>query len=318
MMPHPSQSARPLVPRSPFDLSDRTAYAAWRAWKLDGYPRRTEDLVVPVADPEQPSRAEIAALMAVLVKTNMALYVTAPETGRDAVRTFAKVFGLVRLDHNLGADDDGLTAIRVVADGSRTRYIPYTDRPISWHTDGYYNTPEREIRGMVLHCARASADGGENALMDPEIAYILLRDADPAFVDALNHPQAMTIPANEDANGDVRAEQAGPVFSVGPWGELHMRYTARTRNIVWRDDAATRAAVQFLNETLAAGGPYIFRHRMAPGEGLLCNNVLHNRTAFQDGEGDGGRLLYRGRYLDRIAATGLGDVWPNSQTGEKI
>lgn len=316
MIPHPSQSASPYAPRGPFDLADRTAYGAWRAWKLDGYPATTEDLVVRVADPMRPSHAEVTALMAVLAKTNMALYVTDPAAGRDAVRTFAKAFGLVRLDHNLGADDDGLTAIRVVADGARTRYIPYTDRQISWHTDGYYNPPEREIRGMVLHCARASADGGENALMDPEIAYILMRDADPAFVAALAHPQAMTIPANDDAGGEVRAAQTGPVFSVGPWGELHMRYSARARNIQWRDDAATQDAVRFLNETLAADGPYVFHHRMAPGEGLLCNNVLHNRTAFTDGGGEGGRLLYRGRYLDRIAATGLDAVWPHSRTGE--
>jgi len=33
--------------------------------------------------------------------------------------------------------------------------------------------------------------------------------------------------------------------------------------------------------------------------GLLCNNVLHDRSAFSDGP-DQPRLLYRARYLDRI------------------
>lgn len=316
MTSSPPLSAAALPAHGPFALADPSAYADWRAWKLDGYPARAADLVVPVADPARPGADEVAALHARLAKTNMAVYATDPAAGRGAVRALAAAFGLTRLDHNLGADDDGLTAIQVVADGTRTRYIPYTDRPISWHTDGYYNPPERQIRGMVLHCARASAAGGENALMDPEVAYILLRDADPAFVRALGHPHAMTIPANDDAGGEIRAAQTGPVFSIGPWGELHMRYTARARNIVWRDDAATRDAVAFLSDTLAADGPYIFHHRLAPGEGLICNNVLHNRTAFHDGDGDQGRLLYRGRYLDRIAATGPGDVWPPMPTGE--
>jgi alpha-ketoglutarate-dependent taurine dioxygenase len=310
-----TDSARP----SPFDLADAPTYARWRAWKLADYPDSAEALRVAVADPAAPSPAETAALMRVLAKTNMAVYAAPPETGRDGVRALGRHFGLERLDHNLGADGDGLTAIRVVAEGSRTRYIPYTDRPISWHTDGYYNEPHQWIRGMVLHCVRPGRTGGENALMDPDVAYIRLRDADPAFIEALQHPEAMTIPANEDANGAVRAEQTGPVFSLNLDGSLHMRYTARTRNIRWRDDPATLDAVAFLNDLLAGDDACIIRYRLSPGEGLLCNNVLHNRTAFSDGEGAGegtstrgGRLIYRGRYLDRIAGTGLYDVWPDA------
>jgi hypothetical protein len=40
------------------------------------------------------------------------------------------------------------------------------------------------------------------------------------------------------------------------------------------------------------------------GEGLLCNNVLHNRTAFKDSDDPTQtRLLYRGRYFDRVGRT---------------
>lgn len=284
----------------PFSLSDGAAYARWRSAKLDGYPVSAAALTVRVADVATPTAAEREALMAALRKTNMVLYETSADTPRESVRAFGRHFGLERLDSNLGADDDGLTAIRVVPQGSRARYIPYTDKPISWHTDGYYNTPDSWIRGMILHCVRASASGGENALMDPDIAYILLRDANPAFIVALTHGQAMTIPPNEDANGEVRPEQTGPVFSLNPDASLHMRYTARSRNIRWRDEAT--AAVAALSEILASDSPYIFRHRMKPGQGLLSNNVLHNRTAFADGDDDG-RLIYRGRYFDRIEGT---------------
>jgi hypothetical protein len=80
-----------------------------------------------------------------------------------------------------------------------------------------------------------------------------------------------------------------------------MRYTARTRSIVWRADAATQAAVQRLREILDSDSPYVFRLRLAAGQGLVCNNVLHDRSAFTDAPG-AGRLVYRARYLDRIAA----------------
>ena len=48
---------------------------------------------------------------------------------------------------------------------------------------------------MGLHCISPARVGGENALMDPEIAYILLREENPDFIRALMHPQAMEIPA---------------------------------------------------------------------------------------------------------------------------
>jgi hypothetical protein len=60
--------------------------------------------------------------------------------------------------------------------------------------------------------------------------------------------------------------------------------------------------VQFLNRVLDAGSPYVFTLRLAGGQGLVCNNVLHNRAAFTDAPAPGrGRLVYRARYLDRIA-----------------
>ena len=77
-----------------------------------------------------------------------------------------------------------------------------------------------------------------------------------------------------------------------------MRYTARTRSIVWKGDAATQAAVKTLTEILA-DSEYILTARLAPGMGLICNNVLHTRSAFTDSPGHR-RLLYRGRYYDRL------------------
>ena len=80
-----------------------------------------------------------------------------------------------------------------------------------------------------------------------------------------------------------------------------MRYTDRRRNIDWRDDPATTAAVDALREVLAAPDTPVMRLRLEPGWGVLCNNVLHTRTRFIDG--DTPRLLYRARYYERIADT---------------
>ena len=114
----------------------------------------------------------------------------------------------------------------------------------------------------------------------------------------------MTIPANVEDGATIRPEQTGPVFSTDAAdGALHMRYTARTRSIEWRLDDTTRAAVQFLNRALE-DSPYVFALRLAGGQGLVCNNVLHSRGDFTDDATRGlRRLVYRARYLDRIAGT---------------
>ena len=157
----------------------------------------------------------------------------------------------------------------------------------------------------MLHCVSDAMDGGENELMDPEIAYIRLRDENPDFVSALSHPAAMSIPPNEEDGGEIRGEVAGPVFSVDfRDGSLHMRYTARTRSIAWRDDSETHEAVAYLSGMLGAATGDVIRHRLLSGQGLLTNNVLHRRAAFSDADDDGKhRLVYRARYFDRASGT---------------
>jgi len=191
----------------------------------------------------------------------------------------------------------------VTPEKSGRGYIPYSSRRLLWHTDGYYNPPAQRIRAFLLHCVRPAAAGGENRLLDPEIAYLLLRDADSAFIEALQAPDAMTVPANEEDPSRERAAQSGPVFSCEA-DALHMRYTARTRSIQWRADAATQAAVERLREILDSNSRYVFRLRLASGQGLVCNNVLHDRSEFTDPSdaAEAGRLVYRARYSDRISA----------------
>ena len=290
---------------TPFDLKDEVAYQRWREQKLERAPTSVADLIVEVNDPGHLSAHEHAALLEKCQRSNMAIYAGRQHSAdKDIARQVGQQFGLKNLDANWLAGEDGISEIKVSdsSDQSRQAYIPYTNRPIKWHTDGYYNPPERRIRSMLLHCVDSAAEGGENRLMDHELAYIQLRDENPEYVRALCAPDAMTIPERADEDGVARAAQSGPVFSVDENGKLHMRYTARTRSIAWKQDATTLAAVAFLEQLLAADSPHIYTARLESGMGLLCNNVLHDRSGFTDNPASP-RLLYRARYHDRIAGS---------------
>lgn len=290
---------------SQFELQNEVAYQRWREQKLEQAPASIADLVIEVNDPLHFSPSEHAALLALCQRSNMAIYAAKQHSDeKDIARRVGHQFGLESLDANWLAGEDGISAIKVSSpdDLSRQTYIPYTNRPIKWHTDGYYNPPQRRIRGMLLHCVHSAAEGGENRLMDHEQAYIKLRDENPDFIHALSADDAMTIPERTDEDGVARAAQAGPVFSVDENGKLHMRYTARTRSIMWKQDALTLAAVAFLEQVLAADSPHIYTARLESGMGLLCNNVLHDRSGFTDNLASP-RLLYRARYYDRIAGS---------------
>jgi alpha-ketoglutarate-dependent taurine dioxygenase len=284
---------------SPEISAPREGYRAWRDRKIARYPRSAAELIVEVRDPRRLSATERAAILERVARANMAVYASGcgGEPDREIARALGRQFGLGRLDPNFLADDDGISSIRVSDGADRGEFIPYTSRPIRWHTDGYYNPPERGIRAFILHCAHAAAEGGETQLLDHEIAWLLLNDADPAWARALTRPGAMTIPARDSG----RVAQPGPVFSFDSSGKLHMRYTARTVSIEWAQDQDTAAAVRFLAQWLSDDAPFALGVRLQPGMGVICNNVLHTRSAFRD-DPDHPRLLYRARYYDRIRA----------------
>lgn len=290
---------------SPFLFEDEQAYQNWRAQKLAAYPQDASELFVDIADPRALSESEKVLMLDLLNRSNMLIYNSKLGSleDKDIPRKLGEQLGLQHLDPNMLADDDGITSLSVVPGKLKRGYIPYSDRRLLWHTDGYYNKPEQQIRAFILHCVRPAAEGGENGLIDPEMLYIQLRDTNPDYIRALMHPRTMTIPANTESGEITRAAQSGPVFSLDiATNCLHMRYTARTRSIEWRNDPLTKQAVDCLANLLDDENPYVFNHILASGQGLICNNVLHSRTAFSDTHADGGgRLLYRARYYERVS-----------------
>lgn len=292
--------------KSVFALGDDAAYLRWRDVKLANYPRRISEIAVELSSLVAPSPSETRAVIDACARANMCRYRSREPCGdavavRRALGAFARHFGLSRFEDHRSAAADGIVAIEMTEDAGERFYIPYTNRPLGWHTDGYYNYggPGRMIRSMLLHCLRGAGSGGENGMLDHEIAYIRLRDENPDFIAALMHKEAMTVPADEAADGKTREENTGPVFALDPdTGALAMRYTARKRHIRWRQDAATQAAVRAL-EAVLRDDPLILRAKLGPGEGIICNNVLHDRTGFED-DPESGRLLLRIRSFDPI------------------
>ena len=135
-----------------------------------------------------------------------------------------------------------------------------------------------------------------------------MREREPAWINALCAPDAMTIPANLENGRQLRPARTGPVFLVSQrHGSLHMRYTARKRHVEWKNDAAVQEAAAWLEEIMHSDAAPVVRLKLKPGQGLVSNNVLHNRAGFNDAPGRE-RMVYRARYYDRIAGTAPADL----------
>ena len=288
---------------SPFSLNNYDAYAYWRDEKLKSHPNNIGDLLVEVKNPQKLSESEYEKCCDLIKTANMAIYVgnNIIDANPEIPKAVAKQFGLENINKNWLADDNGLTSLTVATDGTeRKNYIPYTNKAINWHTDGYYNPLDKQIYALNLHIVQKAQSGGENQLMDYEIAYIFLREENPDYIQAMMKMDAMTIPAGTDMFGNPRPDSIGSVFSITNEGFLHMRYTARKRNITWADDEILTQALAYLTKIMNDGkSDFIFKGLLESGMGLISNNILHDRAAFTDSQTHK-RYYYRARYFERI------------------
>ncbi|MBT8071830.1 MAG: TauD/TfdA family dioxygenase, partial [Gammaproteobacteria bacterium] len=133
-------------------LREQARYLEWKEARLNNYPRAVEELVVEIDGLSSSSATDRAAINAICTRSNMAIYRCRDKSvDRQLVREFASRFGLNRLDHHLCANPDGVSELSVAADGVRSDYVPYSNRGLSWHTDGYYNDKPRQINAVLLH-----------------------------------------------------------------------------------------------------------------------------------------------------------------------
>ncbi len=284
---------------SPFYLCADAAYLRWRENKLKYRKPVLDDLLVTINDPYRLSDHEKAAIIERCTHYNMVVYQLSDAANQEKklVHALGQQLGMHSLDANLRSDEDSVSSLQV-REQAGNQYIPYTNKALSWHTDGYYNHLDKQIFGIIMHCVQPAVEGGMNALFDPDDMYIRLRDENHAYIEALMHPEAMTIPDNIEDGKVIRKAQTGPVFMLRPDGRLHMRFSARKRNIIWRDSRDTLAAVEKINQLLADEA-IVFNVALRAGQGIICNNVLHNRGSFSDSD-EQKRLIYRARYYDAV------------------
>ena len=159
---------RAIEAHSPFHYHNTKAYQQWKKQKLSDYPHSIEQLVVPLKDPMALSSNEVEQLRYWLARANMVIYAMDAEKAEDksVPEAIGQQLGIHSLDKNECADHDGFTSLQVVDAGLHTLYIPYSNKGINWHTDGYYNRLSEQIFSMLLHCVRPAQSGGENRLMD--------------------------------------------------------------------------------------------------------------------------------------------------------
>ena len=283
---------------------DSKAISRWCDARREAHAASTAGQWIEIGDPFRLRKAERDAIMSRCARFNLALYCFMRDKGDpDALSAFTTAMGLARRDLTLGADHRGIASVRVARNSRGPEMIPFTSRALNWHTDGYYNAPARTVRAVVMHCAAPAQSGGENTLLDPDLVYAALHEQDTALVEALAHPQAMTIPAHEADGAMVRPARSGPVFRfLDEPPRLNMRYTMRTRSIQWRPTPDTTRAVAALESAIASLSAHHLQARFEAGEGVICNNVLHRRSAFVDSESEGSRrTVLRIRSFDPVS-----------------
>jgi hypothetical protein len=290
-----------------FDLNNQAAFKQWFDDEKAAYDRRgisDFELLVDINADGSISDQALNTIRSQVDDYNFALY-RLDDKSLDhlaTVKNIGRQMGLKELDKNLCAREDRITQLSVKEQGQAATYIPYSNKAIGWHTDGYYNPMHQRVLAMVLHCERPALSGGVNQLLDPDMVYIHLREEDPRFIQALSDPGVMCIPENVQDGELIRPKTCSAVFLIEQEQDdavLAMRFSKRKRNIDWAEDSLTQEALDCLFEYLDADTPYHIEYRLNAGEGVINNNVLHTRSAFEDNE-QHRRIYYRARYYNRI------------------
>jgi len=277
-------------------------YKTWRDEKLANYLRKPESLFVEIRNPLQLSCAEKTAIVNNCQSNNLSFIRTKPTVEiRGAIHSINAQLGLIDVDHHLCSDDDGLVVIEDTHSPKKGGYIPYTNKALNWHTDGYYNSMNELVGAFSLYCIQSAVNGGENHWIDPELLYIHLREENPDVLSALTRPNVLTIPARNDGNKEIRPASIGPVFYIDRNTQKpKMRFTQRKRNIQWLKCNEVKDALKILNTFLTSNSSIHHQYKLDKGEGLICNNVLHSRSSF-DNSANQKRKLLRGRYINCIS-----------------
>ena len=274
-----------------FLSSKSSEFLKWAAQKENNIPKNINEISVEIKDINRATKNEISKIKSTLDKFNSCLY----RSNRDlesnsCLLDFAKAVGMKTFDcNNIEANE--ISTISSIKN-EKIQYIPYTNKALNWHTDGYYD--KKPLFSWLLHCINPADDGGENYLLDHELAmreYVLSYDD----IEVLMNKRAITIPESQGSN---RSEISTYIFSFdNDYEKLHMRFSMRKENIKMSDNTFT--AMSKLTDVIENNcSKYSITYKLSKNEGILSNNILHGRNSFKDDKVQ--RKLLRIRSYERL------------------
>ena len=250
-------------------------FLRWAEEKEKNIPRNINGILVNIHDINNVKTSEITKIKETINKYNSCIYSSkiALKSNTDLLK-FVESVGMRTYDCN-NIESSKITTITPL-ENNKINYIPYTDKSLNWHTDGYYD--KKSIFSWLLHCVNPATQGGENYLLDHELAlreYVFSNDD----IDDLMAGDALTIPESKDTS---RSEISTYVFSFkNQYKKLHMRFSMRKDNI--GTSAKASVAVTKLKKIIENDcAKYSLTYKLQKNEGIITNNILHGRKAFKD------------------------------------
>ena len=200
-------------------------FLRWAEEKEKNIPQNTDGILVNIHDINNVKISEIAKIKETINRYNSCIYSynVALKTNTNLLK-FVELVGMRTYDCN-NIESSEISTITPLQN-NKVNYIPYTDKSLNWHTDGYYD--KKSIFSWLLHCVNPATQGGENYLLDHELAlreYVLRNDD----INHLMAEDALTIPESKDTS---RSEISTYIFSLkNQYKKLHMRFSMRKDNI---------------------------------------------------------------------------------------
>lgn len=266
-------------------------FLRWAEEKERNIPQNIDGISVNIHDINNVKTSEIAKIKETINRYNSCIYSSsAPLESNITLLKFAELVGMRTYDCN-NLESNEISTITPL-ENNKINYIPYTDKPLNWHTDGYYD--RKPIFSWLLHCVNPATQGGENYLLDHELAlreYVMRHDD----INNLLAADALTIPESKDTS---RAKISTYIFSFeNQYKKLHMRFSMRKDNIDTSPKAS--AAIANLKRIIENDcGKYSLTYKLQKNEGIITNNILHGRNAFKDDKVK--RKLLRIRSYERL------------------
>ena len=266
-------------------------FLRWAEEKEKNIPQNSDGILVNIHDINNVKTSEIDKIKETIYKYNSCIYSSkiALKSNTNLLK-FVELVGMKTYDCN-NIESNEISTITPLQN-SKINYIPYTDKSLNWHTDGYYD--KKSIFSWLLHCVNPATQGGENYLLDHELVLreYLLRNDD---INNLMAEDALTIPESKDTS---RSEISTYIFSFkNKYKRLHMRFSMRKDNI--GTSAKASSAIIKLKEIIENDcAKYSLTYKLQKNEGIITNNILHGRKAFKDDKVK--RKLLRIRSYERL------------------